>query len=125
MVKHIVVLLLSILPAYFVNGSSLLEAISKVGPKGHGNQEVIDNWKQIKSMSSSNIIELFELMNRSNQLGENWIRAAIFEILERSGSNSLPQDGTINFIKNLNNKGSARRCAFDFLKRFTPQISSR
>lgn len=123
MVKHIVVLLLSILPAYFVNGNSLLEAISKVGPKGQGNQEVIDNWKQIKSMSSSNIIELFELMNRCNQLGENWIRAAIFEILERSGSNSLPQDGTINFIKNLNNKGSARRCAFDFLKRFTPQIS--
>ena len=70
MVKHIVVLLLSILPAYFVNGNSLLEAISKVGPKGLGNQEVIDNWKQIKSMSSSNIIELFELMNRSNQLGE-------------------------------------------------------
>ena len=117
------VLLFFILPGYILNGNTLLEAISKVEPKGQGNQEIIDNWKQLKSMSSSNIIELFELMNRSNELGENWIRAAIFEILERSGNNSLPQEETINFIKNLNNKGSARRTAFDFLKRSTPQIS--
>ena len=74
-------------------------------------------------MSSSNIIELFELMNRSNQLGENWIRAAILKFSSDQEVTHYTQDGTINFIKNLNNKGSARRCAFDFLKDLPPQIS--
>ena len=71
---------------------NLLEAIAQLGPKGGGNEDVVKHWISLKQMSSADIPILLKAMNQANDLGDNWIRAALFEILENSGENALPED---------------------------------
>ena len=62
-------------------------------------------------------------MNRANDLGDNWIRSAIQEILAKSGLPSLPKDEVVQFIRNTQNDGSSRRAAYEFLSESHPQIA--
>ena len=101
----------------------LFDAIIKLGPKGSGNENLVKQWSSIEKMSSADIPSFFYIMNQANDLGDNWIRAAIFEIIEKSGSDSLPKDEIIKFIKDYDNEGSSRRSAFDFLSSAVPQIA--
>ena len=101
----------------------LLESFIQLGPEGKGNEELVNNWHLVKKMSSSDIPKLLETMNKTNALGDNWIRAAIFEILNDSGKESLPNEEIIRFIKDKKNEGSSRSTAYDFLKQMTPQIA--
>ena len=101
----------------------LFDAIIKLGPKGSGNENLVKQWSSVEKMSSADIPSFFYIMNQANDLGDNWIRAAIFEIIEKSGSDSLPKDEIIKFIKDYDNEGSSRRSAFDFLSSAVPQIA--
>ena len=101
----------------------LLESFIQLGPEGKGNDELVNHWHLVKKMSSSDIPKLLETMNKANALGDNWIRAAIFEILNDSGKESLPNEEIIRFIKDKENEGSSRSTAYDFLKQMTPQIA--
>lgn len=101
----------------------LFEAIIQVNSKGSGHESLIKNWSAVQKMSSSEIPKLLEVMNQANRLGDNWVRAAIFEILENCGNDSLPKEEIIKFIKNKQNEGSSRRTAFDFLNFTSPQVA--
>ena len=101
----------------------LFEAISQVGAKGSGNEDLVKNWQAVKKMSSADIPSLLIAMNKANDLGDNWVRAAIFEILENSGKESLPKEEVVKFIKDQQNEGSSRRTAFDFLFSSSPQVA--
>ena len=102
---------------------NLLEAIAQLGPKGGGNEDVVKHWISLKQMSSADIPILLKAMNQANDLGDNWIRAALFEILENSGENALPEDEIVKIIKDHQNEGSTRRTAFDFLLSHSSQVA--
>ena len=74
-----------------------IESLEQIGAKGAGNEKAVANWNVLSTMSSSSIPRLLDSMNRANDLGDNWIRSAIPEILAKSGLPSLPKDesGTI------------------------------
>ena len=123
MVNFLIILLLAMLTSSLWSSEDLLNAIKRVGPKGEGNTKVVREWSTVKQMSSSNIPKLLLGMNQANDLGDNWIRAAIFEILDTSGKNTLPENDIIKIIKNLQNHGNTRITAFDFLNSSAPQVA--
>ena len=80
----------------------------RIGPGGLGNEKVIEHWNLIETMDASDLIKLFNLMNKANDLGDNWIRAAVSQIIDRSDDTALPQNALVEFIENIENSGSAR-----------------
>lgn len=103
--------------------NDIYDAITQVGPKGAGNDKLVKNWHLVDSMSSSDIPRLLKIMNQANNLGDNWARAAVFQILENAGKEVLPKDETIAFIKDQNNQGSSRRAAYEFINYVSPQVA--
>jgi|TARA_E500000178_G_scaffold347272_1_gene400271 hypothetical protein len=122
MLKSLVILLLGFF-SVFLHGNNLSEILIQIGPKGEGNVNAVNHWHTIKQMSSSEIPKLLEAMNKANELGDNWIRAAIAEILANSGEESLPAEEIVKFIKNQLNEGSSRRTAFDLLNSTSSQLA--
>ena len=55
----------------------------KLALKGSGNENL--SKAPLVKMSSSDIPHLLKVMNQANDLGDNWVRAAIYEILENAG----------------------------------------
>lgn len=123
MKNSFLIVIFGILGGHLIANNDLFETIIQVGPKGSGNEKLVKNWSLVKKMSSSDIPHLFKVMNQANDLGDNWARAAIYEILENAGKQSLPKDETIAFIKDHSNQGSSRRAAFDFLNSISPQVA--
>lgn len=123
MSKNLLIFILSSIIHQLWANDDLFEAIVQAGGKGSGNEKLIRCWPTIKKMSSSDIPLLLNVMNRANDLGDNWARAAIFEILENTGIESLPEEEIIKFIKDIQNEGSSRRTAYDFLFSSSPQVA--
>jgi hypothetical protein len=121
---HLLILLLSAtISSYLWSSENLINSIKRVGNKAEGNENVIREWHAVKQISASNIPELLLGMNQANDLGDNWFRAAIFEILDNSEKNSLPEDDIVKIIKDLENQGSTRSTAFYFLNLKVPQVA--
>ena len=123
MSRFIFLIIFSISTHQAWTNDGLLEAISQLGVKGSGNENLVKHWPAVKKMSSADIPSLLIAMNKANDLGDNWARAAIFEILESSGKESLPEEEVVKFIKDQQNDGSSRRTAFDFLFSASPQVA--
>ena len=107
----------------FASTEKFIESLEQIGTKGAGNEKAVANWNELSTMSSSSIPRLLDSMNRANDLGDNWIRSAIQEILAKSGLPSLPKDEVVQFIRNPQNDGSSRRAAYEFLSESHPQIA--
>ena len=107
----------------FASMEKFIESLEQIGTKGAGNEKAVANWNVLSTMSSSSIPRLLDSMNRANDLGDNWIRSAIQEILAKSGLPSLPKDEVVQFIRNTQNDGSSRRAAYEFLSESHPQIA--
>ena len=123
MKNSFLIVIFGILGGHLIANDNFFEAIIQVGPKGSGNEKLVKSWPLVKKMSSSDIPHLLKVMNQANELGDNRARAAIYEILENAGKQSLPKDETIAFIKDQSNQGSSRRAAFDFLNSISPQVA--
>jgi hypothetical protein len=100
----------------------LIEALTKVGAKGKGNEQAVRAWPAVRKLDASSVPNLLEAMNKANDLGDNWIRSAISEILDRDKS-GFPEKQILAYLKNDQNTGSSRKLAFDIIREHKPKLA--
>ena len=61
-------------------------------------------------------------MNKANDLGDNWIRSAISEILDRDQA-GFPLKEILAFLKADQNTGSSRKFAFEIIQEYKPKLA--
>ena len=100
----------------------LIEALSTVGAKGTGNEQAVQAWPAVQKLDASSVPKLLAAMNKANDLGDNWIRSAISEILDRDKS-GFPQKQILAYLKDDQNTGSSRKLAFEIIREHKPKIA--
>ncbi|MBT3635763.1 MAG: hypothetical protein HN531_02410 [Opitutae bacterium] len=100
----------------------LIDALTKVGAKGTGNEKAVRAWPAVRKLDASSVPNLLKAMNEANDLGDNWIRSAISEILDRDNS-GFPEKQILAYLKDDRNTGSSRRLAFDIILEHKPKLS--
>ena len=93
----------------------LVDALIGIGPKGKGNDQAVEAWVEVPKLTASSIPNLLKAMNEANDLGDNWIRGAVSQILSQKDG-SMPERQIIDFIRDADNSGSARKFAFEVLR---------
>ena len=58
----------------------LIQPLINIQSQGEGNKEAIESWSEISQLPASAIPDLLNAMNLANNLGDNWIRAALNKI---------------------------------------------
>ena len=101
----------------------LIDALTRIDSRGKGNAKAVQVWPAIEKLNASSIPGLLQAMNKANDLGDNWIRAAISEILSRS-EKKFPQKQVLSFLENQENSGSSRKLAFEVLRENKPALAS-
>lgn len=61
----------------------LVDALIGIGPKGKGNDQAVEAWVEVPKLTASSIPNLLKAMNEANDLGDNWIRGAVSQILSQ------------------------------------------
>ena len=100
----------------------LIEALVKVGAKGKGNEEAVRSWPAVRKLNASSVPSFLEAMNKANDLGDNWIRSAISEILDRDQA-GFPEKEILAFLKADQNTGSSRKFAFEIIPEYKPKLA--
>lgn len=100
----------------------LINALTKVSSKGTGNEEAVRAWSGVNKLNASSVPQLLKAMNQANDLGDNWIRSAISEIMDREGSD-FPKDEILSFLRNDANTGSSRKLAFEIIREKKPSLA--
>lgn len=95
--------------------NKLTEVLIEIQSKGVGNTEAVEKWESVSKLSSSAVPKLLAAMNQANDLGDNWIRSAVSEILDRDKT-GFPEKEILAFLKNDRNAGSSRKFAFEIIQ---------
>ncbi|MGE4551265.1 MAG: hypothetical protein AAEJ57_07735, partial [Opitutales bacterium] len=64
-----------------------IAALIAIGPQGQGNEEASKAWPQVAALGAEELPALLASMDQANGLGQNWLRAAVDVIVERSLEN--------------------------------------
>jgi hypothetical protein len=99
--------------------TNLIQSLVAIKSQGEGNQEAMKAWPLVSNFPPSAIPPLLDAMNRANNLGDNWIRAAIEKICEQNAT-QLPIEKIIVFLQDYSNEGDAREMAFQILQSEQP-----
>jgi hypothetical protein len=100
----------------------LIDALIQVDAKGKGNDQAVRAWPSVTKLDASSVPNLLEAMNKANDLGDNWIRSAISEILARDKS-GFPVKQILAYLKDDQNTGSSRKLAFELVRQHKPKLS--
>jgi hypothetical protein len=100
----------------------LIDALTKIGAKGTGNEQAVRAWPAVQKLNVSSVPNLLEAMNKANDLGDNWIRSAISEILDRDKT-GFPDKQILAYLKDDENTGSSRKLAFEIIREHKPKIA--
>ena len=94
-----------------------LQTLRQVGPEGRDNAAAREAWKKVAESDATAIPKILEAMDGANDLGLNWLRAAIEAIVgrEQSGGKSLPMDVLEKFVKETRHHPRARRFAYELI----------
>ena len=115
-------LVASMLPSLPGQEKELINALIQVDAKGQGNQNAVRAWPLVGKLDASSIPKLLESMNQANDLGDNWIRSAISEILDREKSN-FPTKKILAYLKDDQNTGSSRKLAYELVSEHSPKLA--
>ena len=102
----------------------VIEAFTKVGAGGVGNESAARIAPSVKKLSLSSILPLLNAMNTANALGDNWIRASLSQILDQTDEVAFPRGAIKDFAMNRKNEGSSRRAAFELLLEHNSEFAS-
>ncbi len=102
--------------------TKLADSLIGIQAKGKGNDKAVQSWKEVSKLSVSAIPKLLHAMNQANNLGDNWIRSAIAEILDHDHS-IYPEKEIQDFLKSKKNTGSSRKLAFEIIEDQNPQLA--
>jgi hypothetical protein len=96
-----------------------LQTLHKLGPKGEGNRQAIEAWKQLSQANISQLPELLAGLDGANPLAANYIRAAVDAVAERhvQGGGKLPLAALEKYVLDTRHAPRGRRLAFEWLTR--------
>jgi hypothetical protein len=104
--------------------AQLIQPLIDIKKFGTGNNAAIETWGKVASLPASDVPRLLSAMNQANDLGDNWIRAALSKISEKNQT-SLPIQQIIKFIKDKKNKDDARKAAYDIIQTHNPKVTAK
>lgn len=93
----------------------VITAFTQVEAKGKGNTQAMRALTLVDQLDPNSIVSLLKGMNAANDLGDNWIRAAISKILAQAEPGNFPTEDVSRFVMDKGNAGSSRRAAFELL----------
>ncbi|MBG30091.1 MAG: hypothetical protein CMI31_08835 [Opitutae bacterium] len=129
MKKALLLLLLAPLATSLIakSAENAIAALVAVGPKGEGNAAASKAWPQVAALEANKIPTLLAAMNKANGLGQNWLRAAVEVIVERSLENGdkLPGNELKSFMDDLSNQPVTRRLAYELIEKTAPQRAAK
>ena len=99
--------------------TNLIQSLVAIKSHGEGNREAMKAWPLVSDFPPSAIPQLLDAMNRANNLGDNWIRAAIEKIYSQN-TTQLPVEKIIIFLQDHSNEADARDMAFQILESELP-----
>jgi hypothetical protein len=111
-----------------VGAADLAEAIQTlraVGPEGKGNAAATAAWKVASEAEPNQIVDLIQAVQGASPLAENWLRAAISAVDERTAAaGKTPVDALTKFIGNRDYEAGARTLAYEVLSARAPEQAS-
>ena len=104
-----------------------IAALVAVGPKGQGNEAASKAWPEVAALGIEELPALLEAMDQANGLGQNWLRAAVDVIVERSLKNGekLPAKELKAILDDVSHHPVTRRLAFELIERASPKRAAR
>ncbi len=99
----------------------LISALVAIDAHGQGNPEAVQSFKQVDLLGPESVHSLLLAMNRANPVADNWIIAAIEQILASSEPALFPAEKIKSFLLDSSNAGSSRRIAFELLQTHRPE----
>ena len=93
----------------------VITAFTQVEAKGKGNAQAMRALTLVDQLDPNSIVPLLKGMNAANDLGDNWIRAAVSKILAQAEPGNFPTEDVSRFVMDKGNAGSSRRAAFELL----------
>jgi hypothetical protein len=105
----------------------LLETLLAVGPKGAGNREAAEAWRQLARADASKLPTVLAALDEAEPLSANWVRCAVDAIAERAlrGGGKLPVERLEQFVRDRGHAPRARRLAYEWLVRADPSATDR
>ncbi|MFP6901713.1 MAG: hypothetical protein VCA36_12275 [Opitutales bacterium] len=128
--KKALFLLLLAQVASILSAKSADEAIAAliaVGPKGQGNEAASQAWPKVAALGAKELPAVLSAMDKANGLGQNWLRAAVDVIVERTLKNGdkLPVMELKNFLDDVSHQHVARRLAFELIGKASPKSAAK
>ncbi len=104
-----------------------LATLQQVGPKGQGHAAAVPAWEQLSQASASQLIQILAGMDEQTPLADNWIRAAVDTIAERTlrQGEALPVKELTDYLKDRNHSARSRRLAYEWILRVQPDAKQR
>ena len=104
-----------------------IAALVAVGPKGEGNEAASQAWPKVAALEAKKLPALLSAMDQANGLGQNWLRAAVDVIVERSLKNGdkLPDKELKTFLDDVSHRPVARRLAFELIAKASPKRAAK
>ena len=104
-----------------------LAAMQKIGPKGQGHRQAMKACGQLSRMPSQALPQILAGMNDDNPLANNWIRAAVESIAERTlvSRGQLPLEQLEGYLQDKSHSPRSRLLAFELIVRADPSAQNR
>jgi hypothetical protein len=103
--------------------ASSIGSLRGVGHEGKGNADASIAWQEVAKTEASNLPIVLAGMNGANPLAENWFRAAVDTIADRTmaAKKDLPISELKAFIANTQHSTAPRVLAFDLVRKVSPE----
>ncbi len=76
----------------------VITAFTQVEAKGKGNAQAMRALTLVDQLDPNSIVPLLKGMNAANDLGDNWIRAAVSKILAQAEPGNFPTEEVSRFV---------------------------
>jgi tetratricopeptide (TPR) repeat protein len=116
-----------IAPASAADLSQSLSALQQVGGEGAGHAEAIAAWPTVAAASADQLPEILAAMQDHAPLADNWLRAAVDAIAERTlrSGGQLPREALEQYLADHQHSSRSRRLAFEWLTQTDPEAYAR
>jgi hypothetical protein len=104
-----------------------LPALQQLGKEGAGHAQAMAAWQVVAAASADQLPIVLAAMQNDNPLADNWIRAAVDTIAERSirAGKPLPRAALEEYLADRSHSARSRRLAFEWLTQVDPALRVR
>ena len=104
-----------------------IAALVAVGSKGQGNEAAAQAWPKVAALEATELPAVLTAMDQANGLGQNWLRAAVDAIVDRSLKNGdkLPAKELKAILDDLSHQPVTRRLAYELIAKASPKRAAK